>query len=548
MLIKLKNLFLALVGTSILIPSIALADGMVFPSSASTIRETDQQAVIFYEKGIETLAVTMGFEGDAKDFAWVVPVPNRPEVSQVSHKLFDSLKKMASTPNYDEIDGLPVSNYANSIKSEVTVVETKTIDYYDVVILSATDRTALSNWLRDNGYNFPEQYDYLLENYISNKWYFVAMKISQENLDNGVVDAKLKSGKATPIQMKFKTPNMVYPMRLTAMGENNQKAVSTTDVIATQDQNLRSNWNGCRGEPNAVCLDALSEFDEGKINAFFETHPSCVRNFTCDGFFGACSPECTPDEFYISSHRISTKTNTNLSTKYADGLSITLYVISDNKVELSNLKTIYANEISKKEIKKLAVDSEGNPWTEPKKILGKYFVTAMQGTVKYEDMTEDYFPQRADNNDKVGVKQTVGTFKVFEVFLLALILSIFALLFNPFIWCLICAAVIKSVVDSQSIKNLIQALQWIFFVILWGLVLIFYVYYFPTKEIIHSSFKEFWDSIFVALKYNFWSTCKAIGIILLPIVHSIAALLIMIFEKNFFKKHILGEDNKLEKK
>ena len=60
----------------------AHADGKVFATvDIATI--PDQRVLIHYAEGVETLVVQTAFSGSGTNFAWVVPVPTKPEVFAV---------------------------------------------------------------------------------------------------------------------------------------------------------------------------------------------------------------------------------------------------------------------------------------------------------------------------------------------------------------------------------------------------------------------------------------------------------------------------------
>ncbi|MCK5124127.1 MAG: DUF2330 domain-containing protein, partial [Dehalococcoidia bacterium] len=70
-----------------------LADGGFFPDSMyRDLHEVAQKAVILYGNSTgnytEHLILSVSFEGDAEDFAWVIPVPNLPEIAVTDAELF----------------------------------------------------------------------------------------------------------------------------------------------------------------------------------------------------------------------------------------------------------------------------------------------------------------------------------------------------------------------------------------------------------------------------------------------------------------------------
>lgn len=212
-----KKVIFLVVCLLLLTPASILADGMIIPPPDKWIQETEQKAVIFHDEGVETLVISITFQGDANDFGWVIPVPARPDVSKGSDELFTSLEVLTGySYSYNEkYIGLGVSGIREA--DEVTIIETKKIDYYDVTVLSSTNEDALVDWLNDNGYDFPSSASYILDSYIENEWYFVAMRINPKSLGWSNVSEQLRTGHATPVVISFETDKIVYPLKISSV-------------------------------------------------------------------------------------------------------------------------------------------------------------------------------------------------------------------------------------------------------------------------------------------------------------------------------------------
>lgn len=72
----------------------AIADGMVFPTVAfpAKISIPDQQALIHFTNGTERLVIETHFIGAGTNFAWVVPLPNKPLIEEATTGLFPTLE------------------------------------------------------------------------------------------------------------------------------------------------------------------------------------------------------------------------------------------------------------------------------------------------------------------------------------------------------------------------------------------------------------------------------------------------------------------------
>jgi len=194
-----------------------LADGGFFLDSMhQDLYESAQKAVILYGNTTgnstgnytEHLILSVSFEGDAEDFAWVIPVPNKPEIAVTDPELFWELSDFTRTEIHSggcEGEGAP---------GDVDVIEEQVVGPYATAILSSTNATALADWLNANGYIFPEDGEEIISEYIEKEWYFVATKINA--VEEGTSEA-LAEGDIEPIVLSFASNQTVYPLRISSL-------------------------------------------------------------------------------------------------------------------------------------------------------------------------------------------------------------------------------------------------------------------------------------------------------------------------------------------
>jgi len=210
--------------SSLAVVSCAWADGMIIPPPDYWVYETGQEAAIFFDQGQETLILTTNFKGEVKNFGWVVPVPTKPDVSKGSDEILENLREIVAV-RYRNVGILEAPMTAGLEKDQsatVTVVETKKIDYLDLAVLTATDSQALANWLKDNGYQYPQESSWILNDYISNGWYFVAVKVSPESQNAPDVVQGLAEGHITPLKIVFQAQTPVFPLRISGIEVQSQ--------------------------------------------------------------------------------------------------------------------------------------------------------------------------------------------------------------------------------------------------------------------------------------------------------------------------------------
>ncbi len=212
-----KKLFLIffLIFSFFLLPKKVLADGLIVPPPGYWIQETKQKAVIFHEGDQETLIISVTFQGDAEDFAWLIPLPTQPEVDKSTDEIFVALEELTQ-PQFTilerkEMEAVPMGTG----ESGVTVWETKKVDIYEIAVLTSTDKESLTKWLNDNGYQYPTAQAYILEEYIDMGWYFVATKVNTDSLGE-LTEAQLREGHAVPLKMVFETEKPFYPLKISS--------------------------------------------------------------------------------------------------------------------------------------------------------------------------------------------------------------------------------------------------------------------------------------------------------------------------------------------
>ena len=201
---------------------VAQADAKLFNKSSKVVLTRDG----------EKTAITMAndYQGDAKEFAVVIPVPTfieRKQIGVVDMPTIDHLDAFTAPRlvEYHDDDpcapkppmpvamargGGPGLAYAekDSRYRGVTVEATYDVGEYDVSILSARESDGLVNWLTDNGYRIPGGADAVLGSYIKQNMRFFVAKV---NLDRMKL---IGAGYLRPLQVRYDTAKFMLPLRL----------------------------------------------------------------------------------------------------------------------------------------------------------------------------------------------------------------------------------------------------------------------------------------------------------------------------------------------
>lgn len=229
----------------------ALADGKVFTLvAAPPATMPDQQALIVHRDGVETLAIETRVDAPQGDLAWVVPLPEAPQILPASRGLFPTLRAMCAPrirPFYSVlpllilvvialaigtflprwtlarftayaalalacvaclVPALGKSRALGGQEAQVEVLDRRIVGSFDTEVIRSADPQALRRWLKENGFGVPPESESAIDEYVAKGWVFAAMKLRQD-------DSKMGLMTPHPLVFRFKTPTPVYPMRLT---------------------------------------------------------------------------------------------------------------------------------------------------------------------------------------------------------------------------------------------------------------------------------------------------------------------------------------------
>ena len=203
-------------------PRVAEACGGFF-CSQQPIDQSGERIVFFVSEDRVQAHVQIQYQGEAEQFAWVVPVHGLPEVSIGSERLFSYLE-WPTRPRVEleweetcggwlfgaeaTADGQAPPGRAGG-DDGVTLVSRANVGPYDIATLTATDSDALTTWLRTNGYDIPDPAAEALAPYVGAEagYHFVALRLQQ---DRGTGDLK-------PLVLDIPTNMPCIPLRLTAI-------------------------------------------------------------------------------------------------------------------------------------------------------------------------------------------------------------------------------------------------------------------------------------------------------------------------------------------
>ena len=201
----------------------AWADGKIVPPRdyKGSLEERGQEAILIFDrpgegKAIQDLILKVTIEGNAREFAWVIPFPNPPETFREDPALFSELFRYAetrATRSRSHKSGDAKSAAADKAKG-VEVISRKVVGNFDVAITREDQPGALARWLDDEGYQSIEDSDDIIGWYRKKGYVFACVKVSEFAL------ADEKQADSHPLRFRFhagEKDGIYFPMKMTGL-------------------------------------------------------------------------------------------------------------------------------------------------------------------------------------------------------------------------------------------------------------------------------------------------------------------------------------------
>lgn len=294
-------------------PSLALAAllGAAPAHACPTVATGTTQALtydvartaIVHQNGRITFTVSINPEGQAQDFALVLPVPAllaESDIAVLDGEVFGRLEGYTSLLTMQDAGCVPAGDSAEADDGGagggsgggegVTVEAEYLVGDYQIAILSATESSGLFSWLDTNGYNLAEATVPVLEDYIDEGMFFMTARVAE--------GATLADGSPLPpLQVGYDAEVFSIPIRLAAQNSPGEQDMLIYAITEQGDLGGRvgvSNYSELTipdkciwGDP---ATDDFLEFYESQFRPAWADAGFAGWATEWAGSFGSCSP------------------------------------------------------------------------------------------------------------------------------------------------------------------------------------------------------------------------------------------------------------------
>lgn len=207
-----------------------LADGKVMPprNYEGSLEENAQEAILIFhgakgdDSAVQDMILKIEVEGDAKEFAWIVPLPNEAKIAEEDPKLFRELfdyveyrnRRSASKGLGSDIKSARTDGAANGVQ----IIRREVVGNFDITTVRETEEGGLNPWLVQEGFQTLDGAEDVLDFYREKGYVYACIKVDSEIL------ATEKVIESHPLRFTFETggeDGIFFPMKLTGLQKDN---------------------------------------------------------------------------------------------------------------------------------------------------------------------------------------------------------------------------------------------------------------------------------------------------------------------------------------
>lgn len=201
-------------GSIWLTAGVVLACGGFF--APEPMDQTSQRMIFtINDDGTITTIQGIGYEGEADDFVWMLPVPSMPTVDVAELETLDALDRATAPqiiPPANPCAGLTWTEYGGEGVGAGGPPQEGSAGPYDYVVLDEDSADDIVTWLHDAGYNVPDAILPALEKYVDMDMLFLAMKLRPTAAVGDIQPVKLTYKAANPtISIQFAATSVTQP-------------------------------------------------------------------------------------------------------------------------------------------------------------------------------------------------------------------------------------------------------------------------------------------------------------------------------------------------
>ncbi|MBM3314355.1 DUF2330 domain-containing protein [candidate division WOR-3 bacterium] len=209
---------LRLSALALVVCGLAFGDGGMVPGPEGMIREYGQVALLSHFEGREQLALASSYTGDARRFAWIVPLPSEPDVDSVLLDFFFELQTYTQ-PLYRSGGGfgcaspepLPGGGRYGGDSMGVEEIAHGVVGDYEYEVLRVDIAESLTAYLEREGFEPGAEPTPVFQHYLDKAWRYFFVAQVRDSL-------REYESHSVGIRLSFTSESAVYPLHISRIG------------------------------------------------------------------------------------------------------------------------------------------------------------------------------------------------------------------------------------------------------------------------------------------------------------------------------------------
>jgi hypothetical protein len=212
----------SVLGLAVMPVAQACACGGFVAPDGEDIAASAEYAVLTWDGEIERVVLSMDTLTTSTDAALLIPTPAPAEAALADLEVFGELEEVTAPEVVVDYQWWPDLGFGSgdagaapgATEGAVSVLDVKQLGDLEVTVLAASDADELASWLDEHGYVMQDDLADALMPYVSEGWYYLAIRLTTE--------AENLSGALQPLDLTFASEQLIYPMRLSAAATSTQ--------------------------------------------------------------------------------------------------------------------------------------------------------------------------------------------------------------------------------------------------------------------------------------------------------------------------------------
>jgi hypothetical protein len=235
-----------------------LAEACCISYADAAMTLADERAIIVWdqEAKVQHFIRSARFEGEAKDFGFILPTPTQPTAIEVANEEVFGLLEAARPST------MGCGPKSDAAAGGLEVLEQKMVGDFQVTVLKAKEGKSVADWLAKNGHKMRPAMEPWLDHYAERGWILTAFKY----------DGPKSKEPTNAVRVSFKSEFPHYPYKMPTDTWSSPSHHRQLDLFVVSQTAMKGFYNNAKPwETAANWSNKLNEYNRTRLAEFLGT-------------------------------------------------------------------------------------------------------------------------------------------------------------------------------------------------------------------------------------------------------------------------------------